>query len=132
MRREFFLRLSSYYGDNLTPFFINQMQLYQSQTKGITTDMFYTCLSADPKFGAYNDRLMRAWMDKWLPKTVNALKDFMGIFAKIPTIAGVSDKPAIEVALNRVFDDWKRDFADPIGYKVDTATLVKTVLSGLK
>ena len=56
----------------------------------------------------------------------------MGIYSKIPTIAGVSDKPAIEAALGRVFDDWKRDYADPVGYKVDTAALIKTVLTGLK
>ena len=66
----------------MTPFFINQMQLYFNQTKGITTDMFHTCLAADPAFGDYNTRLMHAWADKWLPQTVNALKDFMGIYAK--------------------------------------------------
>jgi hypothetical protein len=132
VRREFFLRLSSYYGDNLTPFFINQMQLYYSQTQGITTDMFHTCLGADPEFGEYNNRLMRAWADKWLPRTVNALKDFMGIFTKIPEIKGVTSKDAIQAALERVFEDWKRDFADPIGYKVDTTALVKIVLTGLK
>jgi methane monooxygenase component A beta chain len=56
----------------------------------------------------------------------------LGIFAKIPEIKGVSDKPAIEAALGRVFEDWKRDYADPIGYKVDTAALIKTILTGLK
>lgn len=132
VRREFFLRLSSYFGDNLTPFFINQMQLYHSQTKGITGDMFFHCLADDAEFGDYNKRLLRAWTDKWLPRTVDSLKDFMGIFAKIPEIKGVTSKDAVEAALERVFDDWKRDCADPISYKVDTATLVKTVLTGLK
>lgn len=132
VRREFFLRLSSYFGDNLTPFFINQMQLYHSQTKGITGDMFFHCLADDAEFGDYNKRLLRAWTDKWLPRTVDSLKDFMGIFSKIPEIKGVTSKDAVEAALERVFDDWKRDCADPISYKVDTATLVKTVLTGLK
>jgi methane monooxygenase component A beta chain len=94
--------------------------------------MFHTCLAADENFGDYNVSLMNMWSDKWLPRTVNALKDFMGIFAKIPTIAGVTDKAAVEAALGRVFEDWKRDYADPIGYKVDTNALIKTVLSGLK
>jgi methane monooxygenase component A beta chain len=44
----------------------------------------------------------------------------------------VTSKDAIEAALERVFDDWQRDYADPIGYKVDTSALIKTVLSGLK
>jgi methane monooxygenase component A beta chain len=132
VRREFFMRLSAYYGDNLTPFFINQMQLYHSQTKGITTDMFHTCLAADARFGDYNKRLMRAWIDKWLPQTVNALKDFMGIFAKIPEVKGVTSKDAIEAALERVFEDWERDYAHHVDYKVDSVSLIKTILSGLK
>jgi len=131
VRREFFLRLSSYFGDNLTPFFINQMQLYYSQTKGITGDMFFYCLADDVEFGDYNKRLMRAWTNKWLPRTVASLRDFMGIFSKIPVIPGVTSKDAIEAALIRVFDDWKRDNADPISYKVDTRELVKTILTGL-
>jgi len=132
VRREFFQRLSSYYGDSLTPFFINQMQLYFSQTKDITGDMFFHCLGDDAEFGDYNRRMLRAWTDKWLPRTVNALKDFMGIFAKLPEIKGVTSKDAVNAALERVFDDWKRDYADKIGYKVDTAALIKTVLTGLK
>ena len=56
----------------------------------------------------------------------------MGIFTKIPEIKGVTSKDAIQAALERVFDDWKRDYADPIGYKVDTQALIKTVLTGLK
>ena len=132
VRREFFLRLSSYYSDNLTPFFINQMQLYHSQTKGITSDMFFYCLADDPEFGDYNRRLMRMWTDKWLPRTVNALKDFMGIFTKIPEIDHVTTQDAIEKALTRVFDDWAEDYAAKIDYKADTAAMVKTVLSGLK
>jgi len=132
VRREFFLRLSSYFGDNLTPFFINQMQLYHSQTKGITGDIFFHCLADDAEFGDYNKRLLRAWTDKWLPRTVDSLTGFMGIFSKIPEIKGVTSKDAVEAALERVFDDWKRDYADPISYKVDTTVLVKTVLTGLK
>lgn len=132
VRREFFARTASYHGDTLTPFFINQMQLYFNQTKGITNDIFHTCLASDPQFGAHNTRLMKLWMDKWLPQTVNALKDFMGIYAKSTEIKGVTDKAAVEAALGRVFQDWEENFADPIGYKTDTAAHIKTVLVGLK
>ncbi|MDT4332868.1 aromatic/alkene monooxygenase hydroxylase subunit beta [Methylomonas sp. MED-D] len=132
VRREFFQRLSSYYGDTLTPFFINQMQLYFSQTKGITSDMFFECLGDDAEFGDYNRRMMRAWTDKWLPRTVQALQDFMGIFTKIPTIPGVTSKDAVEAALERVFDDWKLDYADKVSYKFDKAAIIKTILQGLK
>ena len=132
VRREFFQRLSSYYGDTLTPFFINQMQLYFSQAKAITGDMFFECLGDDPEFGDYNRRMMRTWTDKWLPRTVQALQDFMGIFEKIPEIPGVTCRDSVELALNRVLDDWKTDFADKVSYKFDQAAIVKTVMQGFK
>lgn len=132
VRREFFQRLSSYYGDTLTPFFINQMQVYFSQTKGITSDIFFECLSDDAEFGDYNRRILRAWTDKWLPLTVKALHDFMGIFARLPTIAGVTDKAAIEAALGRVIDDWKVDYADKVSYKFNKAELISSITKNLK
>jgi len=132
VRREFFQRLSSYYGDTLTPFFINQMQLYFSQAKGITGDIFFECLGDDAEFGDYNRRVMRAWTDKWLPRTVQALQDFMGIFAKISKIPGVTDRAAVEAALGRVVDDWLVDFADRVSYKADPDTLITTVMKGYK
>lgn len=132
VRREFFQRLSSYYGDTLTPFFINQMQVYFSQTKGITSDIFFECVGDDAEFGDYNRRLLRAWTDKWLPRTVQALQDFMGIYARLPVIAGVSDKASVEAALGRVFDDWKLDYADKVSYKFDKAALISTITKNLK
>lgn len=132
VRREFFQRLSSYYGDTLTPFFINQMQVYFSQTKAITSDMFFECLGDDPEFGDYNRRMLRAWTDKWLPRTVQALQDFMGIFAKIPEIPGVTCKESVEAALGRVLDDWKIDYADKVSYKFDKAAIINTVMQGMK
>ncbi|MDD4913947.1 MAG: methane monooxygenase [Methylococcales bacterium] len=133
VRREFFLRVASHFGDTLTPFFINQTQLYFSQTKGITSDIFFEeGLANDAEFGDYNRRILRAWTDKWLPRTTRALQDFLGIYAKLPVIAGVTDKVSVEQALNRVFDDWKIDFADKVSYKFDKAAIIKTVLQGMK
>jgi methane monooxygenase component A beta chain len=132
VRREFFQRLASYYGDTLTPFILNQAQLYFSQTKGITSDIFFECLANDAEFGDYNRRVLRAWTDKWLAKTVQALHDFMGIYAKVQKVPGISDKAGVEDALNRVFDDWKTDYADKISYKFDKADLIKSILQGYK
>ena len=130
VRREFFQRLSSYYGDTLTPFFINQMQLYYAQAKDINADMFFHCLGDDPEFGDYNRRMLRAWTDKWLPRTVQALHDFMGIFAKIPEIAGVTCKDSVEAALDRVLSDWQEDYADKISYKFKKAEIIKAIMKG--
>lgn len=132
VRREFFQRLSSYYGDTLTPFFINQMQLYYHQAKDITSDMFFYCLADDPEFGDYNRRMLRAWTDKWLPRTVQALHDFMGIFENIPEIEGVTSRAAVQAALDRVLSDWQEDYADKISYPFDKAETIKAVMKGYK
>ncbi|MDD2759513.1 MAG: methane monooxygenase, partial [Methylomonas sp.] len=133
VRREFFQRASTHFGDTLTPFFINQAQIHFANAKAITSDMFFDeGLANDAEFGDYNRRILRAWTDKWLARTVQALQDFMGIYANLPTIAGVTDKASVEAALNRIFDDWKVDFADKVSYKFDKAALIKTILQGLK
>lgn len=132
VRREFFQRLSSYYGDTLTPFFINQMQLYYAQAKDITSDIFFHCLGDDPEFGDYNRRMLRAWTDKWLPRTVQALHDFMGIFEKIPEIENVTCKEAVQTALDRVLTDWQEDYADKISYKFNKAEIINTIMKGYK
>ncbi len=131
VRREFFQAVAPFYGDNLTSFFINQQQLYFQQTKVVTGDIFFECLANDAEFGDYNRRVYRAWIDKWLPRTVNALKDFLGIYSKVKQIPGVTDKAGVEAALNRLFDDWKVDYADKVSYKFDKAALIGSILKGL-
>ncbi len=132
VRREFFQRLAAHFGDTLTPFFINQSQLYFTQTKGIVDDMFFAeGLANDAEFGDYNRRVMRTWLDKWLPRTVQALHDFMGLYAKLPSVPGLTDKEAVAESLSRVFDDWKVDYADKVSYKFDKAAIIKTILNGL-
>ena len=132
VRREAFQRLASYHGDTLTPFFINQMQTYFQQAKAQVSDLMFYCLADDPEFGPYNKRVMRAWMDKYLPMTVDALRDFMGIYAKTDKIAGVTDKDAVGVALDRVIGDWVPDYAQKIGHKANADKIRDQVLSGLK
>lgn len=82
-RREFFGRLAANYGDNLTPFFIAQTQLYFQTTKAALSDLFFTSLGDDPEFGDLNRTWFRAWTGKWLQKTAEALHDFLGIYAKV-------------------------------------------------
>jgi methane monooxygenase component A beta chain len=133
VRREFFQRVSAHFGDTLTPFFINQAQIHFANARNITGDIFFEeGLANDAEFGDYNRRVLRAWTDKWLARTVQALQDFLGIYALLPVVAGATDKTSVEAALNRIFDDWKVDVADKISYKFDKAALINTVLQGLK
>ena len=130
VRREFFQRLAPRFGDNLTPFFINQAQTYFQITKSDAQDYFYTCLANDVEFGDYNRTLLRNWTGKWLGPTVEALRDFMGIFASLPK--GVEGKDEIVASLERVVDDWIEDYASRIDFKADRNQIVKDILAGLK
>ncbi|MDF9393307.1 MULTISPECIES: aromatic/alkene monooxygenase hydroxylase subunit beta [Methylococcus] len=130
VRREFFQRLAPKFGDNLTPFFINQSQTYFQITKVGVHDLYYTTLGDDPEFGDYNRTVMRNWTGKWLEPTIAALRDFMGLFAKLP--AGATDKEEIIASLYRVVDDWIEDYASRIDFKADRDQIVNAISAGLK
>lgn len=130
VRREFFQRLAPRFGDNLTPFFINQSQTYFQIAKVGVQDLYFTTLANDVEFGDYNRTVLRNWTAKWLQPTVAALCDVMGLFAKLP--AGTTDRGEITASLYRVVDDWIEDYAEKIDYKVDRDQIVRAVLVGLK
>jgi len=93
-------------------------------------DLYHTTLGDDPEFSDYNRTVMRNWTRKWLEPTLGAMRDFMGIFAKLP--AGVTNKDEITASLYRVVDDWIEDYASKIDFKVNRDQMVNTVLAGLK
>jgi methane monooxygenase component A beta chain len=131
-RGEFFSRLSAHYGDNLTPFFLNQTQLYFQTTKGALTDLFFHSLGDDPEFGDHNRTWYRAWTEKWLAKSAEALHDFLGIYAKVDRVPGVSDPAAIKAAVTRVVNDWVGDYANKIDFKVDAGKLIASITRDVK
>ncbi len=131
-RREFFQRIAPHFGDSLTPFFTAQAQTYFQVTRTAISDLFFESLANDSQFGDYNRTYLRAWTGKWLDGTIAALKDFVCLYAKIPPIAGVTDKAAVTEAVSRVVADWVTDYADKIDYKVNQQNLVAAVISGLK
>ena len=95
--------------------------------------MFIYSLANDPEFGAHNRTFLNAWTDHYLGKSVAALKDFVGLYAKkVESVAGATDRAGVSEALHRVFGDWKTDYADKIGYKVDVDQKVDAILAGLK
>ena len=131
-RREFFGRLAAHYGDNLTPFFLAQTQLYFQTTKAALSDLFFTSLGDDPEFGDHNRTWYRAWTNKWLQKTAEALHDFLGIYAKVDRVPGISDPAAIKAAVARVVNDWVEDYAKKIDFKVDADQLVASITRDVK
>ncbi len=132
VRREFFGRLAAHYGDGLTPFFLAQTQTYFQITKAATADLFFYSLGEDPVFGEHNLTWYRAWTDKWLKKTAEALHDFLGIYAKVDRVPGVSDAAGIKDAVARVVNDWVEDYAKKIGFKVDANQLIASITRDVK
>lgn len=130
VRREFFLRLAPRFGDTLSPFFMNQAQTYFQITRITMTDLFHTTLADDPEFADYNRRLMQIWTGKWLGRTTEAMRDFMGAFALLPKDS--FDKQEVAASVARVVDDWIEDYASKIGFKADRNQIINTILSGLK
>jgi methane monooxygenase component A beta chain len=131
-RREFFNRLASHYGDTLTPFFIAQTQTYFQINKAAFGDLFFYSLGDDPEFGDHNRKWYRAWTEKWLKKTADALHDFLGIYAKVDKVPGVSDAAGIKDAVSRVVHDWVEDYAKKIDFKVDADQLIANITRGVK
>nr|WP_244500417.1 methane monooxygenase [Methyloceanibacter methanicus] len=131
-RREFFNRLASHYGDSLTPFFIDQMQTYFQINKAALSDLFFYSLAEDPEFGDHNRKWYCAWTEKWLEKTADSLHDFLGIYAKVDKVPGVSDSAGIKEAVARVINDWVTDYADKIGFKVDAGELTARIVRDVK
>ncbi|GEO42677.1 hypothetical protein SAE02_68250 [Skermanella aerolata] len=129
VRREFFQRLAPYFGDTLTPFFVNQAQTYYQITRGAISDLYLHCLADDPEFSSYNRRFLRVWTGKWLPHTIDALGDFVAIYQRISLIRGVTDKASIEESVERVICDWAQDYADRIDFKVDRSRLTSQIVS---
>jgi methane monooxygenase component A beta chain len=131
-RREFFGRLSAHYGDGLTPFILAQTQTYFQITKAAIDDLFFYSLGEDPEFGAHNKIWLRAWTNKWLLKTAEALHDFLPIFEKVDRVPGVSDAAGVKAAVARVINDWVGDYANKIDFNVDAQKLIANITRDVK
>ncbi|WP_020174570.1 aromatic/alkene monooxygenase hydroxylase subunit beta [Methyloferula stellata] len=131
-RREFFGRMAAHYGDSLTPFFLSQTQTYFQTTKAAMSDLFFYSLGDDPEFGDHNRTWFRAWTEKWLKMTADSLHDFLGIYAKVEKVPGLSDKAGIIAAVSRVVNDWVEDYAKKIDFKVDADQLVASITRDVK
>jgi methane monooxygenase component A beta chain len=132
VRREFFGRMAAHYGDSLTPFFLAQSQTYFQINRAGIQDLYLTCLANDPAFAGHNRRWLRTWTYKWLSKTVEAMRDFMGIYAKVDKVQGLSDAAAVTATVRRVLADWTEDYANGIDFKIDLDKTTAYIVSGLK
>lgn len=132
VRREFFQRLAGIHGDTLTPFIQTQALTYHTQaTEGLKALCVKMLLEEELIFANHNRRYLQAWTERYLPKTVNALKSFLGIYKQVPIkMEGVTCRAGVQAAVERVVDDWAERFAKPISFKFDRAAVIGEIMSG--
>jgi methane monooxygenase component A beta chain len=124
VRREFFQHLGPQRGDTLTPWFVAQMIGFHHYAARGVKALCCDALLDDPEYGDMNRRWLHVWTRKWLGFALPALRDFVGMHARV----GAHDPAAVRAGVERVAADWVQDFAAPIGYRVDAAQLVDAVL----
>jgi methane monooxygenase component A beta chain len=132
VRREFFQRLAAIHGDTLTPWLLAQSSIYHQQAVDSSKALFFKLLvDEEPVYAMHNKRYLKAWTDRWLPRTIAALKAFMQVYAEVPVkVEGVTCRAGVEASMIRVIDDWAARIAEPLSYKLDRAALVAEVMTG--
>lgn len=131
MRREFYQRVAPTYGDNVTPWILSQAGSYAQTAKLGIRKLYGPCLSEDPEFGEHNRIVIQAWTDKWLPLAVSGLKDFLGIYAQLPSPnEAMAGRDAVEVSVAHIFADWMEDFGSVVDHQANIDDLTAQVMVG--
>ncbi len=60
------------------------------------------------------------------------MRDFVGIYAKVDKVQGLSDAAAVTATVRRVLTDWTEDYANSIDFKIDVEKTTAYIVSGLK
>lgn len=132
VRREFFQRVAAIHGDTLTPWIQSQANQYHQQAVESSKALFFKMLQdEEPVYSLHNKRYLKAWTDRWLPRTAAALKAFLGHYRGLPvTLEGVTDRAGVQTAVERVVGDWETRIAAPLGYRFDRDAFVADVMTG--
>jgi len=109
------------FGDSLTGLFLPDMKRADQVARDWSFDLFHNILGNDPEFGPMNRKIMQAWLDRWLPKTLACVQAFGAVF-EMPEIKKAREAVGLEKQEDRfasLLEDWKKKFLDPIELQVD-------------
>ena len=134
VRREFFQRLAPLFGDSLTPFFIGPgcRPTSRSPRRPWRTSST-TAWPTMPEYAGYNRRWMRAWTDKWLPRTIAAMTRLHGRLRQAAARRHFTDGQSIAAGVDARGERLDRGLraarstTRPIQRK-----LISTIIGGLK
>ena len=121
VRNEFMERTCGIFGDTLTHLFLPDMDRAFRVARDWNFDLFHNILGDDPEFGAYNRKIMQVWLDRWLPKTCEAVRAFQGIYDLRETKTVLEQAPLEKITprLQRLISKWHETYIQPLGLRVD-------------
>lgn len=127
VREIFMASYAPLFGDTLSALFLPDMKRADQISRNWNFDFFHNILGNDPEFGPMNRKIMQAWLDRWLPKTLACVQAFQAVFDK-PEIKKARDGLNIESPESRfetILEDWKTKYLDPVELQVDLAQAKK-------
>jgi len=127
VRNEFMEKTCGIFGDTLTHLFLPDMDRAFRVARDWNFDLFHNILGNDPEFGTYNKKIMQVWLDRWLPKTCEAVRAFQEIYDRRETKAALEHAPLEKITprLHRVIAKWHDAYIQPLGLKVDIDAVKK-------
>ncbi|PND54254.1 toluene hydroxylase [Mycobacterium sp. ENV421] len=130
VRQQFFHRLAPLHGDQLTPAIVWPSINASEIGAKWAFELFGHMLAGDPKFGDYNKSLMRLWARDWAMQSIQAMADFVPVFASTSTLRNHVSTEQVTDAARTVIGDWARRYAPVFELDVDVEDLVQRVRTG--
>ena len=122
-RREFFYRQASIHGDYYTPRTMWTAIRAGEPASRWAFDLFERVLAGDPRFGAYNVKVMRMWSETWVPRALAAIADFTPLWESTARLRGLPPGAA-EESQRKVVSRWLSDYAPVFGFEGSEAALL--------
>lgn len=126
-RSEYFYRLAGLSNDHFTPWTMWFSVKADGTERIWALELFKRVLAGDPKFGEYNQKLMRLWVEKWYPLALAAMSDFAPMWQRTSRLRQALGVDSCESAATRVIADWQETYTPVFGFSVDPATDAKSV-----
>jgi hypothetical protein len=125
-RREFFYRQAAVHGDHYTPRTMWTAIRSGEPAARWTFDLFQRVLAGDPRFGAYNVKVMKMWSETWIPRALAAIADFTPMWESTARLRKQDDGGA-DASQRKVVARWLADYAPVFGYEGTEADLLAQI-----
>ena len=125
-RRELLHHHAGLHGDHCTPRTMWSALRAGDAAARWAFDLFERVLAGDPNYAAYNVKVMRMWAETWIPLTLAAMADLVGLWDATGRMRSASAGPG--AAARRVAGEWAKAYAPVFGWEATVDDLVAEVL----